>query len=126
MVRSRQRVARNAGPMTGSAASRTMIHFPSWPGFAPAVHVFLARLKPRRGCPAQQGRVVLGRGPIIGANFLRTERSGAATGAKGRCCRMAPQERDCQRQFAEGRVPPVDRAGRVAMKARPPAVGVVL
>jgi hypothetical protein len=30
-----------------------MIHFPSWPGFVPAIHVLLAWTQPRRGCPAQ-------------------------------------------------------------------------
>jgi hypothetical protein len=30
-----------------------MIHFSSWPGFVPAIHVFPAQAKPRRGCPAQ-------------------------------------------------------------------------
>jgi hypothetical protein len=32
-----------------------MIHFSSWPGFVPAIHVFLAQVKLRGGCPAQAG-----------------------------------------------------------------------
>src|ERR1700738_4646377 len=33
-----------------------MIPFPSWPAFVPPIHVFLAQVKLRRGCPAQAGR----------------------------------------------------------------------
>jgi hypothetical protein len=33
-------------------ASIEAIAFPSWPGFVPAIHVFLASALLRRGCPA--------------------------------------------------------------------------
>ena len=29
------------------------VQFSSWPGFVPAIHVFLARKQQGRGCPAQ-------------------------------------------------------------------------
>jgi tRNA A37 threonylcarbamoyltransferase TsaD len=34
-------------------ASIEAIAFPSWPGFVPAIHVFIASALMRRGCPAQ-------------------------------------------------------------------------